>query len=148
MLPETTNPVSPLWTEALLTDLALGVSEDVILDVHGLQHHQLQALLFNPAFARQLETRRVELGKSGVSFELKAQIQADALLDTSWALIHNMDTPANVKADLIKHTVRWAGYDKASSAENGARSGLSININLGGVNPSANTQIVLNHEDD
>lgn len=74
--------------------------------------------------------------KGGVTFQMKARAQADALLDTTWAIIHSNATPANVKADLIKSTIRWAGYEQKADEGNGARSGFSINIHL---NPSANS---------
>lgn len=133
------NPAPTNWSEALLMDLALGTPEDVILDVYDMQAHQLHALLAHPAFKLQLAAMKVEVQKSGVTFEAKAKAQADALLDTSWALIHDRATPANVKADLIKSTVRWAGHEKqAGDEKNGGRSGFQININLGGINPAAN----------
>ena len=135
------NPAPSTWSEALITDLALGTSVDTILEVYDLQFHQLQDLLTNPAFSKQVAEAKVEMSRTGVTFELKARIQADKLLDTSWALIHNPSTPANVKADLIKNTVRWAGFDKGATAE-GGKGGFSLTINLsnlGGVNPSANS---------
>lgn len=59
----------------------------------------------------QLADVTKELDKDGVTFKLKARLQAEAMLETSWALIHSPATPAAVKAGLIKDTVRWAGYD-------------------------------------
>ena len=135
------NPAPPLWSEGLVTDLALGTSIDSVLEAYDLQHHELLSLLANPAFAKQVADAKVEMARTGVTFETKAKIQADKLLDTSWALIHSPSTPANVKADLIKNTVRWAGYDKGATQE-GGKGGFSLTINLsnlGGINPTANS---------
>jgi hypothetical protein len=64
-------------------------------------------------------------------------MQAEGLLATSWSLIHNEDTPAAVKADLIKFTTRIAGYEPnpKSAAEMGTA--FQININMGGQSASA-----------
>lgn len=77
--------------------------------------------------------------EEGTSFKLKARIQSEELLKTSWELIHGKDTPAVVKADLIKHTIRFAGLDASieqKAQANGGNAGsnnFQININLGDV---------------
>lgn len=131
-----TQPAT-VWREALIVDLALGISHDAILQEYNLQSHQLDAVLADPAFMAQVEALSVDLKKSGVTFEMKARIQADYMLDTVWGMVHDERTPANVRADLIKSMVRWAGHEKqAGDQPNGGRSGFSISINL--TNPSAN----------
>jgi hypothetical protein len=71
------------------------------------------------------------LQKDGVSFRIKAKLQAEALLAKSWALIHSPDTPNTVKADLIKSTVRWAGYEpKQTDGAGAGTNAFQININL------------------
>jgi hypothetical protein len=69
------------------------------------------------------------LSRDGMSFRVKARIQSEALLETSWQLIHSNSTPAQVKADLIKHTHKVAGLEPKEQA--GVVSPLQININLG-----------------
>lgn len=142
------NPVDPLWSMALMIDMALGVKDIFILEAHNLQFHELEALKAQPGFVKQVAALRAELQKDGASFQMKAQVQADALLDTSWSLIHSNATPANVKADLIKSTVRWAGHEKTAAADgSGGRSGFSISINLGqGIAPPATATVTLEHE--
>ena len=61
--------------------------------------------------------------------------EAEELLKTSWLLIHDPMTAPSVKADLIKHTVRWAGYEAPSVVDtsgNASAGGVRITINLGG----------------
>jgi hypothetical protein len=67
----------------------------------------------------------------GLGFKLKAQMQSEELLKTSWKLIHNNQTPSSVKADLIKFTVRAAGLDGSKEpAAAAAAPTLAIQINL------------------
>ena len=74
-----------------------------------------------------------QLKEDGAGFKTKAKLQAEALLQTSWKLIHDVLTPPAVKSDLIKHTVKWAGYEPKQSAEASLPgSGFSISINFNG----------------
>jgi hypothetical protein len=68
-----------------------------------------------------------------MSFKLKARLQAEELLKTSWRLIHAPaeEVPSSVKADLLKATMRWAGYDIKEQAVAGGGNALNIQINLG-----------------
>lgn len=101
-----------------------------ICEAYGIDHARWLALreneLFKAAVAKYVEM----LKKEGTSFKLKAMLQSDALLKTSWKLIHDVDTPPNVKADLIKSTFRAAGYDK-QDAQVGSGNAFQINIQLG-----------------
>ena len=129
------NPAARGWTASFVVDVAMGVSDDTLCDVHGLQYHELQAWKDDPGFIIQLAAVQKELAKEGVSFKLKAQMQAEAMLQTSWALVHSPATPASVKAVLIKDTVRWAGFDAPAQANEGGRGGFSVNIVLNNAAP-------------
>lgn len=104
-----------------------------ICAAYSISHEEWLQLRLDPAFQRDL-TAAVELvKKDGMSFKLKAQLQADELLKTSWRMIHsnNDEVPASVRADLLKFTVRAAGLaDPAEKAGNGPQNALQININL------------------
>jgi hypothetical protein len=134
-LPVPRNPAEAVWSEALLMDLVLGVPDDVVCETYQLQHHQLAALRRNELFNQQLTAMRGEMQKTGVTFKAKARAQADALLDTSWQLIHNPATASSVKADLIKSVVRWAGYDNPAPVTTAQGNGFQLVINLGGAVP-------------
>ena len=131
------NPAKKGWTAAFVVDVALGTSDDVLCSTYELQDHELQWIKDDPGFILQLAAIQKELDKEGVSFRLKARLQAEELLATSWALIHSPATPATVKAGLIKDTVRWAGWD-APPQENGGngRGGFSVNIVLNSPTPT------------
>lgn len=119
------------WTQDLLMDVALGASGESICKAYGLTPDQLSTIKRHPAFANQLKKVREALDKDGLSFRMRAQMQAEALLRTSWELIHSPTTPASVKVELIKQTVRWAGLDgPAAPVAMASAAGFSVNILL------------------
>ena len=105
-----------------------------ICEAYGLTQEDWERLRHDPVFIADLRAAVEEVKKDGVSFKMKARLQSEELLKTSWQLIHsrNDDVPPSVKADLIKFTIRAAGLDgskdQASSAV--ANTALQININL------------------
>lgn len=119
------------WTQDLLMDVALGASGESICKAYGLTPDQLSTIKRHPAFANQLKKVREALDKDGLSFRMRAQMQAEALLRTSWELIHSPATPASVKVELIKQTVRWAGLDgPVAPVAMASAAGFSVNILL------------------
>jgi hypothetical protein len=125
------------WDDRLALEVALHLegSGDTLPDI--LNHHRLTALdldAFNkdPLFQRRVEGFRDDIKNKGLSFKLKARVQAEQLLQTSFDLIHHPDISAAVKADLIKSTVKWAGLEpKGSDEAGGPAGGVKITINLG-----------------
>ena len=104
-----------------------------ICEEYGISHEQWLVLREDPVFRRDLAAAVELVKKDGMSFKLKAQLQADELLKTSWKMIHSNsdDVPASVRADLIKFTVRAAGLaDPAEKGTGGPQNALQININL------------------
>lgn len=105
-----------------------------ICEAYGLTREQWNQLRVHPQFVADVRAAHEELKKDGMSFRMKARLQADELLKKSWQMIHEPfdRVPANVKADLIKFTVRAAGLepDSKSNAASAANN-LQININLG-----------------
>lgn len=104
-----------------------------IREEYGYSEDDWDQLRYDPLFLADL-AKAVEMVKQdGMSFKLKARLQAEEILKTSWRLIHAPpdQVPPSVKADLIKATMRWAGYDEktpGAAAPNGTA--LQININL------------------
>jgi hypothetical protein len=87
----------------------------------------------NPLFVADLKAAKEMLKKEGMTFRTKARLQADELLKRSWILIHSSTdvVPPSVQADLIKATMRWAGYDnKDAAGANGQNNAFNIQINL------------------
>lgn len=102
-----------------------------IRDEYGYSDEEWDGLRRDPVFLADL-AKAVEMVKQdGMSFKLKARLQAEEILKTSWRMIHAPEVPPSVKADLIKSTMRWAGYDDKSTAGAGqGGTALQININL------------------
>lgn len=105
-----------------------------ICEEYGISREEWDELRHHPQFITDVAAAAEELKKEGMSFKMKARLQSEELLKTSWRLIHssNNDVPPSVKADLIKFTIRAAGYE--ADAKNGANANtnnLQININLG-----------------
>lgn len=123
----------PEWSSHLALDVAMGTSVDAILEAYELQMHELAAIKQDPQFVAQVGRVRKDLEKEGMSFRMKAQIQAEQYLTNSWEMVHDGDIDPKVRADLIKSTMRWAGYDAPAGAGTaGAGAGFSVVINLNG----------------
>lgn len=124
---------NPLMSKNLAVDIAIGTSEASICEAYELQHHELQQILNNPQFVVELSAVQTALKDNGELFKLKCQMQSEHLIDRSWKMIHNEMTSDAVRADLIKSTVRWAGYEKSGNGDGSGSGGggkFSVNINL------------------
>jgi hypothetical protein len=99
---------------------------------YGFSDEEWAALPHNPQFVSDLKAAKDMLKREGMSFRAKARLQADELLKRSWILIHSSTemVPPAVQADLIKATMRWAGYDNKEVAAGGQVNGFNIQINL------------------
>ena len=102
-----------------------------ICAAYDIDKDELVRLAQDPVFAKAYNDARSALQKDGMSFRMKARMQAEELLKKSWSMIHNDATPTAVKADLIKSTVRWAGLEPKTDAGGALGSAFQININLG-----------------
>jgi len=123
------------WPPTLAIEIALHeqpVKE--ICTAYGIDREEWSRISAHPAFRKELEVAVNMLKTEGMSFKIKARLQSEHLLGESWRLIHHDDTPANVKADLIKFTVKAAGLDASKDqghAVGGGGSAFQINIQLG-----------------
>jgi len=126
------------WSDRLAFDTALmlegsGETLDEVKDRHKVSADDILVFNKDPVFLKKVNSYRDEIREKGMTFKLKARAQAEELLTTSWTLIHNPDTSAAVKADLIKSTVKWGGLEpKGDVTTEGTSGGVKITINLGG----------------
>lgn len=162
--PSVETPLEPAvnraWSDRLAFDIALrlegsGEALEEILDVYGKTPDELKIISQDKLFQKRVSAYREDIRANGTTFKVKARAQAEALLTTSWQLIHSQDVLPSVKADLIKSTVKWAGLEpsKEDGAQAGVSGGVTIHINLDGdnvpvvsktVNPEVKT---IEHED-
>lgn len=124
------------WTNVVAFELALileGGGETVqdLLTRNNINAVQFAEFANDKIFAKTVQDYREEIRTKGLTFRLKARAQAEELLKTSWILIHSIDTPAAVKADLIKHTVKWGDLEPKNTSVESNTGGVSITINLG-----------------
>jgi hypothetical protein len=121
------------YPATLPLELALRIATPKkICDAYGITKHEFETLCRNPTFVEDLRRARELVRKEGMSFRIKAMLQADELLKTSWGMIHNGALPATVRADLIKFTIRVAGLDasKDGGGPGGDKPTFSITVNL------------------
>lgn len=124
------------WTNVVAFELALvleGGGETVqdLLTRNNINAVQFAEFANDKIFEKTVQDYREEIRTKGLTFRAKARVQAEELLKTSWILIHSIDTPAAVKADLIKHTVKWGDLEPKNTSVESNTGGVSITINLG-----------------
>jgi hypothetical protein len=132
---EPEDPARLGYPPTLPVEVALRVaSVKDICASYGLSHQDWLRLTEDPIFRADLAGVVKELKKEGMSFKMKARLQSEELLKTSWKMIHSPtdEVPASVKADLLKFTVRAAGLDGSKDQAANGKQGtpLQIQINL------------------
>ncbi len=100
------------YPRGLALDLVLEVGPlKEILDSYELSPENFRKILANHAFRTEYEKLKEEMQTEGWSFRKKAASQAELYLNLVYRLASSDQTPAAVRADLIKSTVKWAGLD-------------------------------------
>ena len=118
-------------------EIALGVdTPHAVFANYGLGDSEALALVGNAAFVATIQRYKEEIGASGVSFRLKAKIQAEDLLSHSYIIATDPETPAAVRADLIKWTARMADLEPKQDKNAGTGGGFSLNITFAGAAPA------------
>ncbi len=130
-MPRPSNPSRIGYPATLPVEVALRTSSiKNICEAYGIDREMWEEICRDKVFLDDLAKAKEMIAKDGMSFKLKAKLQSDELLNTSWHLIHHPMTPPNVKADLIKSTVRWSGYDTPTALAGDGGSAFQININF------------------
>lgn len=103
-----------------------------ICEEYGISEQEWDLIRNEPLFIGDLKRALEMLQQEGMSFKIKARLQAESLLQTSWREIHSPDTPPAVRSQLIQATMKWAGYDAPPQDKSAAGAGFSISINFNG----------------
>lgn len=135
------NPADPArlgYPETLAVEIAMRTSSTrAVCEAYGISEAEWDLIRADPTFLDDLQRAVDMLKEEGMSFKVRARLQASELLKTSWHMIHDPFAPHAVRADLIKFTVKAAGLDQSASvAPPALGSGFSININLGNAGPN------------
>jgi hypothetical protein len=104
-------------------------SIEAVLAQENISTAAFMRIADDPLFKQQVQRFVRELNENGVSFQLKARIQAEELLKKQFVLIHDPDTPPAVAVKAIENTVRWAGLEpKVSQNGSGGADGPKFQI--------------------
>jgi len=131
------NPSDPArlgYPVTLPIEIALRTSStQAVCENYGISDEEWSLIQCDPTFQADLQRAMEMLKEEGMSFRVKAKLQAEELLKTSWRMIHDVNAPPAVRSDLIKATMRWAQYDVPPSQQTVTpRSGFHISINFSG----------------
>jgi len=130
--PEVADPALLGYPPTLPLEIALKTATPKELcEEYGITKQEWDELRADERFRRDVAQYIEMLKEEGMSFKLKARLQSEELLKTSWRMIHSVsgEVPASVKADLIKFTIRAAGLDGSAQKE-GASGGANLQINI------------------
>lgn len=120
----------------LAYELALGLDgAEQIFEKYGYDHTQAGRLIKFAPFAATIKKYKEEIQASGISFKLKAKIQAEDLLTHSYAMATDPMVPPAVRADLIQWTAKMAELepvrDKGTTGQ-GSNQSFQLNITFAG----------------
>lgn len=101
-----------------------------ICAIYGISRDEFATIIKHPIFIRAYQEAIESLKIDGMAFKVKAKMQAEAYLTTAFSMAQDKNTSDAVRADIIKNTVRWAGFD-AKAVDVGGGNNFSIQINLG-----------------
>lgn len=129
-------PLQRRWSDRFALDLAMcregsgGTIED-LLEAYGFTEEDLVEFTLEPLFEQRVTSLQSQLREKGLTFRMKAQVQAELLLENSWDIINGgPEVSPAVKADLIKWTAKVAGFDTVKDASQDGK-GVSIHIHMG-----------------
>ena len=126
----------PKWSDKLALDLALVIEDkaldktkmiEQVVEENNITLDDLASYMNDPSFGASMEAWREDIRENGMTFKMKCQAQAEAMLPVAWSMVNDPKTGASVRADIIKSVVRWAGLDFNPKA---------ADINTGGGQPS------------
>lgn len=144
MLAEPSRAITPLapsdparlgYPPTFPFEIALRTSSTrAICEAYNIDEAEWEMIRHDPSFLGDLERAVKLVAEEGMSFKIKAKLQAEELLKTSWRMIHDQTTPPQTRADLLKATMRWAEYDQPPARDGvtvgGGRQGFAINFHF------------------
>jgi len=131
------DPGSVGFDPRVAYELALGVdSADEIFSRYNISADEAVELLGNEPFIRAIKEFKTQVQESGITFKLKAKIQAEDLLTHSYQIATDPDMPPAVRADMIKWTANVAELGpKKDSAGGSGGAALTLAITFAGDQP-------------
>lgn len=137
----------PQISDEMVASLALGMEDDlVVASRHGLSMEAYLELSIQPWFQNQVQAKRAELEKTGVTFKTKAAWMAGELLDQVYLSAASMDSSLSQKHEVLKTLIKAAGLEPKEEKVQNTGPSFQISIDLGGgqsVSLSNNVQPVV-----
>lgn len=126
-----TNPADIGFPASLPMELALKFdTPQNVCTAYGIDREKFGRIIKHPVFIKAYQEACELLKLEGMSFKAKAKLQAEDYLATAHNMVKNPNISDSVRADLIKNTVRWAGYDAKAADVGASGSNFNIMINL------------------
>lgn len=110
-------------------ELALGLEdEDALCIRYDISPYEYACLKENHAFQKDLSAWRSRMAEDGLSFKLKARVQAESYLQEIDTIITSIDTSPETKLNAITRCVEWAGLGPKQQESKGSGTSVTINI--------------------
>jgi hypothetical protein len=123
----------PQISEEMVASVALGLEDELIVaGRHGMSIEQYQELAAQPWFQLQVQVKRSEYEKNGVTFKAKAAWMAGELLDQVYVTAASGDASLSQKHEVLKTLIKAAGLEPKEEKVKDTGPGFSISIDLGG----------------
>lgn len=120
-------------TNIIALEIARGLEEPAAIAArYGVGDEDFARLKKDRSFRDKVHHYMKELRASGVTFNLKVRLQAEMLLEKAYLMAANEETPANVRADLIKWHAQIAGFMPVKNSGGAENIGFAVQINFTG----------------
>lgn len=128
--PPSVRPNITNYSQHFIMELALGLeSPDALCIRYDITPSEYSLLLANPVFQTDLTHWKSKMVDEGLSFKLKARIQAESYLEEIDELISDPTTSKETKLAAISRIVSWAGLEQSkTTSEAGSKPSVTINI--------------------
>jgi hypothetical protein len=123
----------PQISDEMVASVALGLEDDLIVAArHGMSVEDYTELAAQPWFQLQVQMKRSEYEKNGVTFKAKAAWMAGDLLDQVYLSAASTDASLSQKHEVLKTLIKAAGLEPKEEKVKDVGPGFSISIDLGG----------------
>jgi hypothetical protein len=123
----------PQISDEMVASVALGLEDELIVAArHGMSIEDYTELAAQPWFQLQVQMKRSEYEKNGVTFKAKAAWMAGDLLDQVYLSAASTDASLSQKHEVLKTLIKAAGLEPKEEKVKDTGPGFSISIDLGG----------------
>jgi len=123
----------PQISDEMVASLALGMEDELIVaSRHGLAMEAYLELASQQWFQNQVQAKRAEYEKTGVTFKAKAAWMAGELLDQVYLHASSTDASLNQKHEVLKTLLKAGGLEPKEEKVQNTGPSFSISIDLGG----------------